>query len=304
MHEPRIGLRGLADARPGPVDEVGRDADDAFVLYRGDRGPAGSRDDLFRLGGIVRVGEDDDLRIAPQDLLRRELRVRARSPCRDVLAARDLDQVMDVRPRPDCEDLGGIGSVDLVIDARLGRRRRRLRSDVVDALLDVASYRLAVAADGSAQKDGGACNVSDGLRIDHEHEKPGAGQSFDRAIGELHAEDEVGPERNDLLEVHLDAADLLELLRGGRLVREVIHTNDPRSGAEREEEFGDRRADGDDALRALWNGDGAVLEIGERGGERDGGYGRAGLLGRGWRGGDGGAAGRGHEEEDGEDPRE
>src|SRR5688500_785453 len=137
MHETRVRLRGFADAWTGPVDGGGCDAHDAGVLDRGDGSLAGSRGDLFRPGGMVRGGDGDDLGIAPQDLLRGQLRIRARRARRDVLPAGDLDEVVDVRPGPYGEDLRRIGRVDLVIDARLGRRGRRLGSHGIDTLLEV-----------------------------------------------------------------------------------------------------------------------------------------------------------------------
>src|SRR2546425_643144 len=190
--------------------------------------------------------------------------VRAGRAGRDVLAARDLDEVVDVRTRPDGEDLRRVGRVDLVIHARSGRGRGRLRPDVVDALLDVARHGLPVAPDGAPEQDRRPRDVAGALRIDHQHEQPRARELFDRAVGELYAQDEVRPQGHDLFEVDLDAADLLELLRRGRLVREVVRADDARSGTEREEELRDRRADRDDALGTLRHGDRVVLEVDDR----------------------------------------
>src|SRR5205814_2201779 len=82
------------------------------------------------------------------------------------------------------------------------------------------------------------------LWIDDENIERRGLELFDRPIGEFHAEDEVGLERDDLLEVHLDAADMLSG-RGFRgLVREVVHADDTRAGAECEEKRGDRWANG------------------------------------------------------------
>src|SRR6266850_1135380 len=299
MNELRVGLRGLADAWAGPVDEVGRDGHDAFVLHRADRRPAGARRYLLRFGGVVRGGEHDDLGIAAQDLLGGELRVRARRARRDVLSARDLDEVVDVRAGADGEDLVRVRGIDLVIDPGLRRRGRRLRPDVIDALLDVARHRFAVAADSAPEQDRGPRDVTGALRIDDEDEQPGTGELLDRAVGELHAEHEVRFQGDDLFEVDLDAPDLLELLRGGRLVREVVRADDARSRPEREEELGDRRTDGDDAFWALGYGDGAVLEV--RDGRREcrgaGGRDRGRL--QAWDRRCGGATGGGEEEEDG-----
>src|SRR5258705_5114569 len=279
MDELRVGLRRLADAWAGPVDEVRRDGDDAFVLHRTDGRPAGSRGDLIRLRGIVGRRENDDLRIAPQYLFGGELRVRARCAGRDVHTARDLDEVMDVRPGADGEDLRGIRRVDLVVDARLGRRGRGLGPHVVDALLDVARHRLAVAPDGAAQQDRGAGDIAGALRVDDDHEQSSARELLDRPVGELHDEDKVRLQRDDLLEIDLDAADLLELARLGRLSREAVHADNARPAAEREQELGDRRTDGNDALGALGDGDGAVLKVRDAGRERGCGHrgGRGGL---------------------------
>src|SRR5438093_8432272 len=269
MHELRVRLRGLADARTGPVDEVRRDREDALVPHRADDRPARPRGHLVGFGRVVGRGEDDDLGIAPEDLLRGELRIGARRPGRDVLAAGDLDEVVDVRPGANGEDLRRVRGVDLVIHARLARRGRRLRPDVVDALLDVARHGVAVAADGAPEQDRGPRDIAGALRIDHEHEQAGARELLDRAVGELHAQDEVWPQGYDLLEVDLDAADLLELPRRGGLVGEVIRADDARSGAEREQELGDRRPDGNDALWTRGQGHRSVLEVRER--DREGG---------------------------------
>src|SRR5206468_2647713 len=76
----------------------------------------------------------------------------------------------------------------------------------------------AVAAGRAPDEDRGARDLADGLWIDDEHEQARRRELLDRAVGELHDEDEIGLERDDLLEVHLDAADLLDRLRRCRLV--------------------------------------------------------------------------------------
>src|SRR5258705_8920285 len=115
MDELRVRLGRLTDAWAGPVDEVRRDPDDALVLHGADLRPARSRGDLLRLRRVICCREHDDLRIATQDLFGGELRVRARRAGRDVHTARDLDEVVDVGPGADGEDLAGIGRVDLLV---------------------------------------------------------------------------------------------------------------------------------------------------------------------------------------------
>src|SRR5438309_2515801 len=135
MYELRVRLGRFADPRPWPVDEVWVDGEDAVVLDRRDDRPALSRRDVTGLRGVRVRGEDDDLRVASQDLFGRELRVRRRRARRDVHATRDVDEIVDVRPRANCEDLRRIRRVDLVIHARPNGRARGLRLDGVDPLL-------------------------------------------------------------------------------------------------------------------------------------------------------------------------
>ena len=69
-----------------------------------------------------------------------------------------------------------------MIHARSGRGRRCLRPDVVDALLDVARHGFPVAPDGAPQQDRRPRDVAGALRIDHQHQQPGARELFDRAV--------------------------------------------------------------------------------------------------------------------------
>ena len=151
-----------------------------------------------------------------------------------------------------------------MVDARLRRRGRDLDLYLLDLLVDRRGEGAAVLAGRAPDEDGGARDLADGLWIDDEHEQARRCELLDRAVGELHDEYEIGFERDDLLEVHLDAADLLDRLRRCGLVGEVVGADEPAPCAEREEELGDRRTDRDDPLGTLGDRDAAVLEVADR----------------------------------------
>src|SRR5438309_4324786 len=263
MYELRVRLGRFADPRPWPVDEVWVDGEDAVVLDRRDDRPALSGRDVTGLRGIRVRGEDDDLRVASQDLFGRELRVRRRRARGDVHATGDVDEIVDVRAWADREDLRRIRRVDLVIHARPNGRARGLRLDGVDPLLDRAPESFAVGADRFSEQRRGLRDVGHALRIHDEHVERRRLKLLDRAVGELHAEDKIRLQRDDLLEVHLDPADVLPGRGLGWLVREIVDADDAGTRAESEEKRGDGWADGHKTLRAHRNGDRPVLEIAE-----------------------------------------
>src|SRR5207249_4360437 len=129
----------------------------------------------------------------------------------------------------DGEGFGRIARVDLVEHALL-LRRRDLRSYLVEVLLDRRGETLAIPADGAAEERRRLGDVRQADRIDDEHGERLRRELLERAVGDLHAHDEVGAERHDLLEIHLDAADLLLRRRRGWLVGEVIDADDAVAG--------------------------------------------------------------------------
>src|SRR5207302_8019060 len=135
----------------------------------------------------------------------------------------------------------------------------------------------------------------DALRVDDEHVQRGGLELFDRAVGEFHAENEVRLERHDLLEIHLDTADMLSRRGLGGLVGEIVDADHARARTEREEERRDRRTDGYESLGTRRDRDRAVLEVAQRRRER-----RGGDSGRGGNG-NGTTAGGEREEEDREE---
>ncbi len=73
------GLEQVDDPRPPPRGDVVVELDDAAVRHRGEHVPTrASRDGRRVLAAALRVGEEDQVGVLVDDVLRRELRVAAR----------------------------------------------------------------------------------------------------------------------------------------------------------------------------------------------------------------------------------
>ena len=196
----------------------------------------------------MRSGDHDDVRLRDDELLVGERGPRRRTLRNDVAQVRETQQIVDVRP--------GSGRIEWRFADRHERRARRTmrrpRRDRRQLARDPRVQRM-----GCGDASGERAQTVDrgqvfGEIVERDDLDAAAGA---REVGEdrrlvRDPDDEVGMQREDFLAVHLrQRTDVRQPRRGGRAIRECVDRNHVRSRADREQIFGERRCQRDDAQR-------------------------------------------------------
>src|SRR3954454_13151228 len=258
-------------------DDVVVRGDDLAFLDGGDRAerrPLGHG--LRGLAAALGVGEDDEVRRLLDDVLGRQLRIAAVGALGGVRDVLETEQAVEAAD----EGLARRGVVvllELVVDAQLLRGLRDRGDGGRDPLLDGLGLLRGLGLVPRGLPQGAELRVALVERLRRGQQKRRdleLGQRADDAVLVVGDDDEVGVVAGDGLGVRLVAGELgrRDALR---VVRLVVDGDDLGAGADRPEDLGVGRGQGDDALRLRGNRHRAVGAL-----DRDGVGGLTGGRGR------------------------